>query len=185
VDEGLAIRWEPSDEAEPGSVVTVFFSGGPSAVVVPDVAGLSQARARQLIQGEGLTGEVLTQSEDSPGVAADVAVRTEPAAGNSVAPDTAITLVLGTGNVQVPVLTGQSETDAQATLESLEVSSRIVYQQSATDPPGTVIDQDQSGTVPINATITLVIAQAAPATTEPPQPPTEEPTAPPTDITAP
>ncbi len=182
VDEGLAIRWEPSDQADPGSVVTVYFSSGPSAVVVPDVAGLSQARARQLLEGEGLTGDVLTQSEDSPGVAADVAVRTEPAAGNSVAPDTAITLVLGTGNVQVPVLTGQSETDAQATLESLKVSSRIVYQVSATDPPGTVIDQDQSGTVPINATITLVIAQAAP---EPSPPPSDTATVVPTDVPVP
>ncbi len=181
VDEGLAIRWEPNDEAEPGSVVTVYFSAGPAAVVIPDVEGLTQARARQILADEGLTGEILTTTEDAAGVAQDVAVRTDPPAGNSVAPNTAITLVLGTGNVTVPDLTGQPETDAQAALASLKVTSRIVYEDSDATP-GTVIDQDRSGSIPIDATVTLVIAQAAP-TVEPTVVPTVEPTVEPTTVT--
>ncbi len=155
VAEGLAIRWEPESSAEDGSIVTVFFSTGPEELAIPDVAGLTQAEARQRLSEEGLTGEVSTSSVDEPGVEKDVAVRTEPGSGERVAPDTAIVLVLATGNVDVPDLTGLTDTEAAAALGSLKLTTVIEGER-----PGVVISQDRRGPIPINATVTLTIGPA-------------------------
>ena len=155
VAEGLAIRWEPETSAPDGSIVTVYFSTGPEATAIPDVAGLTQAEARQRLSQSGFTGEVSTTTVDEPGVEKDVAVRTEPAAGEQVAPGTAIVLVLATGNVDVPDLTGLTDTEAAATLGSLKLTTVIEGER-----PGVVISQDRRGPIPVNATVTLTIGPA-------------------------
>lgn len=172
VDEGIAIRWDPDDEAERGDVVTVFFSTGPSDVTVPEVQGMTQARARRVLEDEGLAN-IITSSRDQPGVAQDVAVGTDPAAGSTVSPDTEITLILATGLVDVPNLVGATEADASGTLDELQVRPRIIYQP---DPgtPGVVLEQDRSGKIPVDATVTLTISEGGSTPT-----PTTEPTTPP------
>ncbi len=168
VETGLAIRWDPMDEAEKGSVVTVFFSTGPEAVTIPDLTGLTQAQARQALTREGFTGEVSTTTVDEPGAAKDVVVRSEPAANGSVQPDDPITLVLATGNVEVPDLTGKTDTEATQTLSDLKVTAVIDGAR-----PGIVINQDRKGSIPVDATVTLTIGPApeptpTPDTTTPP-----------------
>jgi beta-lactam-binding protein with PASTA domain len=167
VDDGLAIRWEPTDEAEKGAVVTVWFSSGPEQVVIPDVTGLTQERARQVLATEGLTGEILTTTRDAAGQAADIALGTEPGVGQSVAPDAQITLVLATGLVDVPSMVGSTEADASAKLDELQVRPRIIYQTDAGEP-GIVLEQDRSGKIPVDATVTLTISEAAAAPTPSP-----------------
>jgi serine/threonine-protein kinase len=171
VDEGVAIRWDPADEAEEGSVVTVWFSTGPSRVVIPEVTGLTQERARQELAGAGLTGDILTTTRDAPGTAADIALGTEPGVGESVEPDAQVTLVLATGLVEVPSLVGSTEADASARLDELQVRPRIIYQQDPGEP-GIVLDQDRTGKIPVDATVTLTISEGGP-TAEPSPAPTE------------
>jgi beta-lactam-binding protein with PASTA domain len=183
VEEGLAIRWEPTDEAEPGSVVEVWFSSGPDAIEIPDISGLSQARAREELSRAGFTGIVSTRTENAPGVAQDVAVGTEPAAGESASADAAITLILGTGLVEVPDLTGQTEADALATLDGLELSSRITYEPAAGDS-GRVISQDRTGAVAVDATVTLTVSEAEASPTPEPTP-TDSATPAPTEVASP
>ena len=173
VEEGLAVRWEPSDEAEVGETVTVFFSVGPAQLEVPDVSGLSQQRARQTLTNEGFTGDIATSTVNQPGTRADITVRTEPAAGEVVSPAEAITLVLASGNVDVPDLTGRPEAEAQQALTDLELTARIRY-EAAEGEPGRVIAQDRTGAIPVDATVTLTISEAAPT----PEPTTPEPTTP-------
>jgi beta-lactam-binding protein with PASTA domain/tRNA A-37 threonylcarbamoyl transferase component Bud32 len=172
VEPGLAIRWEPADEAEQGTVVTVFFSTGPAEVEVPDVSGLSQARARQVLANEGFTGEISTTTVNQPGVRQDITVRTDPEAGQVVSPAAPITLVLASGNVEVPDLTGMPEAEAQQALTDLQLTARIRYEASEGDA-GRVINQDRTGSIPVDATVTLTISEAAPST-EPPASPSPE-----------
>ncbi len=183
VEAGLAIRWEPTDEAEPGSVVEVWFSSGPDAIEIPDISGLSQSRAREELSRAGFTGTVSTRTENAPGVAQDVAVGTEPAAGESASANASITLILGTGLVEVPDLTGQTEADALATLDGLELSARITYEPAAGDT-GRVISQDRTGAVAVDATVTLTVSEAEASPTPEPTS-TDSATPAPTDIASP
>lgn len=178
VDEGLAIRWDPEDEAPLDSVVQVWFSGGPEALLVPDLSGLSQARARQELDRAGFTGQISTRTENAPGVSQDEVVRTEPAANESASATTPIVLILGTGLVDLPDLSGQAEADAIATLDSLELRYRVEYEVADGDD-GRVLRQDRSGPVPIDATVTIVISEAQAQPTTEPEPPVE--TTPPVD----
>jgi serine/threonine-protein kinase len=178
VEQGLAVRWEPTDQAEEGSVVTVWFSSGSGLVVIPEVTGLTQERARRELADAGLTGEIITASRDAPGTAADIALGTEPGVGQSVEPDTRITLVLATGLVDVPNLVGSTEAEASAKLDELQVRPRIIYQQDPGDP-GIVLDQDRSGKIPVDATVTLTISEGG--ATEGPTPTATETTAAPQD----
>ncbi len=141
--------------------VAYYLTRPPAELAMPDVAGLSQVEARDLLVEVGFTGTLVTATVNQPGVAQDVAVRTEPAAGEVVAPGTGITLVLATGLVEVPDLTGARDDDAVAALEALDLVPAF-----SGGRPGTVTNQDRQGLAPFDATVTLTINPDTP-----PQPP--------------
>lgn len=63
--------------------VTVYFSAGPDAVIVPNVAGLSQEQARAEIEGAGLVVDPTVDQEDNGTVKKGLVTRTDPAANAS------------------------------------------------------------------------------------------------------
>lgn len=125
---------------------------GPEEVAIPDVTGLTQAQARERLSSAGLTGVVSTATVDAPGTARDVAVGTEPAVGEPVPSDEDILLVLATGRVEVPDLTGVRDDDAEQVIAELELEPAFDGGR-----PGTVVGQDRTGLVPVDATVTLTI----------------------------
>lgn len=166
VEAGTVISSTPDagEEVEEGSDVTYVVSTGPSSVEVPDVAGLTQEQARQQIEDRGLVvGSV--EEENSADQAGDRALRTDPAAGQSVAEGSTVALFIASGNVELPDLRGQKQEDAVAALNGLKLGSNIQQQETADAEPGTVIAQDRSGIIPQQTVITLTVA-AAPTTVQ-------------------
>ncbi|TDE98730.1 Stk1 family PASTA domain-containing Ser/Thr kinase [Occultella glacieicola] len=182
IPEGEAVSWNPTTgaEVEAGSPVTVVFSSGPGEFEIPDVSGLSQDRARQELIDAGFSGaNIRTTTENSPDFGADEAIRTEPEAGTMANPEDAITIVLATGNVDLPSLVGQDLEAAQNTITELGLSSRVTNQEDP-GPPGVVLNQDREGSVPQGTVVELIVSIPEPTQEPTTDPPTTDPTTDPT-----
>ncbi|MCL2594460.1 MAG: Stk1 family PASTA domain-containing Ser/Thr kinase [Promicromonosporaceae bacterium] len=165
--EGLpetSVRQEPEagEEAEIGSRVTVFFTPEAQPGAVPNVTGLSRIEACDAIEDAGFTcGEVTVES--SPNVPLDRVTRTEPSAGEVVAPGTAITIFLSDGNVEIPDLIGMTEEDALETISDLGLQSTIQHEATPDHEPGTVVRQTPDpGLHPQNQRVVIWIAEEMP-----------------------
>lgn len=88
----------------PSTAVNLVVSSGPAPVSVPNVTGLTQAAAASAITGASLAVGVVTQQSSST-VAAGSVISQNPTAGQSVAPGTAVDLVVSTGAVVLPTPT--------------------------------------------------------------------------------
>jgi len=140
-----------------GEPVTVFISGGPDMVQIPEMQNYTQQQARDALAQLGIT-DIVTATEEHPTVAEGSVIRTEPAANESVAPNTQVTLFLSSGLVELPDLTGQPEADARAKLTELSLIPEVTEEESD-EAPGTVIRQTrQAGPVPQRSTVGLVVA---------------------------
>lgn len=188
VEADLATRSDPEagQLVDGGSTVTVYFSSGRAEAEVPSVENMPQDQAIETLTAAGL--EVSrTTTEDAPGKARDVAIRTSPAAGTPVREGDSVELFVASGRVVLESLVGRTEADALAYLESLQLSSRVERVNSNDWDTGLVAAQSDSGTVDVKATITLTISlgpvaepTTAPEPTQPVTPPTSAPpTAPP------
>jgi len=180
LDAGLATRSVPAALAEvpEGETIDVWFSSGAAEFTIPNVENLPQAQAQQLLTDAGLIVSRV-QTEDAAGKERDVALRTDPAAGETAREGDRVVLYIATGRVQVDSVVGMSEADATAYLDSLElrwsISDRVV---SNDQPAGAVVSQDPgAGTLDVTATVRLVISTGPAPTQEPTTPP--QPTAPP------
>jgi serine/threonine-protein kinase len=79
-----------------GGTVALTVSSGPANVLVPSLAGLSQAQAGQVLGNAGLNvGAVSSQSSTQYG--AGLVISSNPATGQSVAPGSAVDIVVSTG----------------------------------------------------------------------------------------
>ncbi|MEE6287038.1 Stk1 family PASTA domain-containing Ser/Thr kinase [Georgenia sp. MJ173] len=180
VEEGLFVSADPEvgTEVEPGEAVTVRFSAGPDSVAMPDVRGMTQVQARDTLDRLDLDLRYRTESVDDPRNERDRVSEVEPAVGDPVSAGSEVTLVLATGNVEVPDLRGMPLEEAQEVLSDLTITPGTPVQQETGDhDPGTVIDQDREGPgIPRFSTITLTVAIEVPT----PDPTTDEPTDEPT-----
>ena len=123
-----------------GTTVTVHFSSGSVMVRVPDVSGMSQSEARTAIEGAGLkVGDVST--EDAAGVDKDDVVRTDPVSATSVQRGSTVSIVVASGNVAVPDVSGMTQDEATTALRESDLTVVISDQRSTTE------DQSLDGTV--------------------------------------
>lgn len=162
---GMVTKTDPAEgtSVDEGSTVALYVSTGPDSASVPDVSGMSQEQARDQLEAAGFQVGNVT-SENSADQPADRVLRTEPGAGEAVDAGSEITLIVSSGQVDLPNLVGQPQADAQATLSDLKLSAVIQTEETADADPGTVIRQDRAaGPVPQGTTITLTVA-AAPTT---------------------
>ena len=176
---------ESGRQVEDGSTVTVVISLGVGEVAVPDLAGMTQAEARAALAEAGLVaGQVTTQ--DDPKVEKDRVISSTPAAKAMVAEGSEVAIVVSTGMVALPDVTGVPYLEARDTLLALGLSTRAEPQEDAEAAPDTVLSQDpQPGSVPQGTEVVLTVAteppppttttEPPPTTTEPPPPTTTEP----------
>ncbi|MDE0572090.1 Stk1 family PASTA domain-containing Ser/Thr kinase [Demequina sp. B12] len=138
--------------------VTLTVSSGPDALEVPSVRGKTQEAARLAIEEAGLrVGDV--QTVDDPDMEKGRVVETDPAEGESVAPDTAITLYVASGEVELPDLVGMDEDRARAELQGLGLIPSITDVEDDSVDEGTVLSQSPNpGTVEQGSTVELDVA---------------------------
>jgi serine/threonine-protein kinase len=128
IAEGRVIRTDP----EPGTVlnensdlmINVFVSLGKQTVSIPDVTGQPAADATTALTTVGLTVGS-TNKENSATAPADAVIRTDPPAGTASFVGDSIDLVISTGLVSVPDVTGQALEVASAALQSLALQVSV------------------------------------------------------------
>jgi serine/threonine-protein kinase len=166
-DEVIAQDPNAGTEVAKDSTVTLTVSAGPAAVEVPDLRGKTLDEARQLLSDIGLAVGKVTKT-NSPDVAEDEVISTDPAGGAQAAPGTKVNLEVGSGKVEVPNLVGMSQSEAQNALSQVGLQPDTSFKQTNDAPEGTVISQDpKRGTaVDSGSTVKIEIAQkAAPTVT--------------------
>ena len=142
------------------STVTIWVSTGADMVAIPDVKGLTQADAIKAIEAVKLkVSEVKT--EHSPDIVKDRVTRTDPVATTSVARNSAVTLYVSDGLVDLPELRTKTSADAQAALIQLGLVADLQDVTTDKQAPNTVYDMSpKAGAVPQGSTVTLQIAKA-------------------------
>ncbi|NAZ87319.1 Stk1 family PASTA domain-containing Ser/Thr kinase, partial [Kineococcus indalonis] len=119
-------------------------SATPTAAPVPQVVGLPQGQAEQLVRDAGL--EPVVQQAPSADVPAGNVISADPAVGERVALRGTVTLTVSTGpeQVTVPDVSGSSQDDARAALRSagLEIGSVESTDEDPGAERGTVVRTD-------------------------------------------
>ena len=176
---GTVISQDPAGGvmAPKGSTVKYVVSTGPASVEVPEVVGMSEDAAKEAITGAGLKVSKV-EPVDDPTQDKGHAIKTDPAARESVAKGSGVVLYIASGNVVVPDnLVGKDWAGAYVALDQLKLVAKkeeVVSDKS----PGTVLEVQNAGkAVKVGSTITVKVAKAP---TPPPvtvtAPPTTEPT---------
>jgi len=182
VPKGIAIGTDPAagTSMDPNSEVVLNISEGPSAVKVPDnLAGKTEAAARDVLRQSGLVGAPTTTMANSATVPAGIVITTSPAAGQSVAVGSTVEIVVSTGKVAMPELRGRTRAEAEAALKELGLVPNVQEVENSQVEAGRVTDQSD----PVNAaveqgkTITIVVAKVPPPPATPTPTPTPTPTA--------
>ncbi|MGN6446521.1 Stk1 family PASTA domain-containing Ser/Thr kinase [Amnibacterium sp.] len=177
VAQGVVIRATPKAGTvlTKGDSVTLWVSTGTPQATVPAVAGLTQDAAQQAITQAGLkVGTVTTDhSVDVPGGSV---ISASQKAGTSIDEGTSVDLVVSDGKVDLPDLTGQPISDAQAKLQQLGLSADVQPQQGCGQASDIVYYQ-VTAAGPVAQGSTIVLQQCVGDTPTPN--PTDTTTAPP------
>ncbi len=136
--------------------------GSPAAALAaPDLRGKSATQAQQQLQRLGLRATVAQESSDK--VAQDHVIRQDPAPGTKLAKNDVVALVVSGGlpRVQVPDVKSYSVADAQRSLQTVKLKSKVTQTYSASVPAGQVIDVSPpvGASVRQGATIALTVSQ--------------------------
>ncbi len=160
-ESGAVISQDPEGDsmAEEGSEVTLEVSTGPETVDIPNVEGYTYAEAVEALEGEGL--EVTRQDRDSD-EPKDTVINTNPSAGQSVEVGSTVTVIVSRGEVQVPNVVGQSESDARSALEDAGFEVQVTETPNGDVPEGQVTNQSIPGGEqrPPGTTIEITVATA-------------------------
>ena len=137
-----------------------------ASVSVPNVVGLTQAAATTAVTGAGLTvGTVTTQSSST--VPAGSVISQNPTSGTSVAPGTAVNLVVSSGPapVSVPNVVGLTQAAATTAITGAGLTvGTVTTQSSSTVPAGSVISQNPtSGTSVAKGSAVNLVVSSGPA----------------------
>lgn len=162
---GDVISQSPSAgvEVAPGSAVALVVSDGPAPVIVPGVAGLTQAAAESTIVSSGLTVGVISNIYSNT-VPLGSVISQSPLPGTEVSPGTAVALTVSDGPAPIPApsVTGLSQAAAEAAISSAGLTTgSITTAYSDTVPAGNVISQNPvAGTeLSAGASIDLVVSE--------------------------
>ena len=191
--EGTIIAQQPAagEGIEQGQAVNVTVSTGREQSTVPQLVGLTTLDdVRIALSDFGLVLGAITEGDSNqPG---GYVLEQNPGEGTQVAAGSAVDIVVSSGLVEVPDVTGLTEAQARSDLAQAGFEVQVVEQESSISSPGQVLAQSpQPGTQLARGslvTITVAIAAAEPTPTPTPTPeptPTDVPVPEPTDIPVP
>lgn len=187
---GSVIATNPVEGARfsEGSSVALTVSTGPvTNITIPDVAGLSREEAEAALSQAGfITIAFATRSADAP---KDQVFGSSPAAGEILASNRPITILISTGSATpaVPELVGRTQAEAEQLLTELGLAVQITAIDLPADDPGigmvVATDPEQGTEVALGSTVTITVGtetmtetDTTTTTTEPEDPtPTTEP----------
>jgi serine/threonine-protein kinase len=140
-------------------VLLVAFVLAGCSVAVPDVKGMTVAKAASALESAGLQLGQVTEVSDPSSLAGTVVAQTPPA-GGSASKGAAVTLVVSKGpdQLQVPPVVGKAKTDAISVLEAAGFILTVDERADASTK-GTVIAQEpSSGTAMRGATVNITVS---------------------------
>lgn len=163
-------------QATAGSTVTLKVGAGPTQLQIPDLKGKTFSEAQKLLEDAGFKGTITKTDMDPAKEAADAVKdqvqESEPAAGQSAAPDQTITLRIATGKSAVPDLTGMTADEARSKIKEAGFTARLkVNEQESAEEAGKVFTQDPEEGTALDRNkgqITITVAKAAPTTAKMP-----------------
>jgi beta-lactam-binding protein with PASTA domain len=169
---GIVIGENPQggSKVDEGSNIALTVSSGPGNVSVPAVGGQTLAQAKKALTKAGLkVGQVIPQT--STQVPDGRVIDTQPAAGSNPMVGTPVTIFVSSGKplVNVPDVTGQSQSAGKTTLENAGFKVVSTDQASATVKSGNVISQNPAGNTQAaqNSTVNIVISTGPPSVSVP------------------
>ncbi|MFM2373459.1 MAG: hypothetical protein RJA75_355 [Actinomycetota bacterium] len=153
VPEGTVISTDPpaGEQVGPKTTITVLVSSGQELSLMPDVSGMTEQDAILAITNAKLVLGAITQS-DSPTIAKNLVLSSNPAANTQVPAGTVVNLVVSTGSVLVPDVVGLDLSDATSQLTAPQVGYSV---ETDVDPSC------------LGVAGTVVIAQSVPAGIQP------------------
>ncbi len=169
---GEVIRQDPParQDVPPGSRVTITVSTGPEPIELPDLKGRSELEAANTLGNLGF--EVAFFDEESEDVDEGKVVRTDPPAGEKLAPGGTVTVVLSTGKfIDVPSVVGLTSDEAVAVLQGANLQPSIEIQPLPAEHPddGKVVAQTpEAGAKAEKGSVVVIrvgVAAVAPPTT--------------------
>jgi len=139
-----------------------FLISAPKAVEVPEIAGMTEAAARQALEEKKLTvGEVLTESNEE--IEEDLIIRTSPAAGTAVREEQKVDLFISSGRATVEFKNYERKKyeEVRAQLTEMGFTVNKEEENNKEIPAGSIISQDipeGSEVVPSDTTVTFVVS---------------------------
>jgi eukaryotic-like serine/threonine-protein kinase len=170
---GRVFKQEPlaGSTVQRGDTITYYVSSGKPQVPVPDLTGLTQTDAQNVLTAAGLTLGVVSPLTSTT-VPAGSVISQVPPAGQKVDKGSSVAIVVSSGSpspspspsasaVAVPNVYGM-DSSAEAT-QITNAGLKVTFKQKAGtgQPPGTVVkvQPDAGTTVPAGSTVVLVIAK--------------------------
>jgi len=193
----IAQQPAPGEAIEQGQAVNITISTGREQSTVPQLVGLTSLDdVRIALSDFGLVlGSILQEDSNQP---AGYVLAQDPGEGTQLPAGSAVDIVVSSGLVEVPDVTGATEAQARSDLAQAGFVVQVVEQESTLAAPGTVLAQSpQPGTqLERGALVTITVSIAAPEPTPTPTPtieptptveptPTETPVPEPTDVPQP
>ncbi|AYF99463.1 Stk1 family PASTA domain-containing Ser/Thr kinase [Protaetiibacter intestinalis] len=167
VEKGLIISTsiEAGQKVGPDEAIEVVVSTGPPSVTLPALGNMSEADAIAKI-GELNLKYGTSTPVNSPSIAQGLVVAatvgdssTQITTQTAVPAGSTINLLVSTGLVNVPDLTGLAITDAQAQLQSLQITVKLSPDNSCAGQK--VTSQSGKGDMPQHSTVTVVFCNGA------------------------
>lgn len=149
LDVGLDVMAPAASPAEPAVI----------PVAVPPVVARSATEASNRVRTAGLDPRLQTADRYSPGGVGAVAAQ-DPPAGTTVAPGSQVTLLIASGNVVVPNVTGLPEQQAEATLRAAGLGVTVRRARTGDTPAGTAARTDPAADslAAANSQVTLIVS---------------------------
>ncbi len=161
---------KPGTNADVGSTVVILVSSGPAPVAVPPTKGLTLDQATRQLELAGFTNLNTPIQEANDTIAAGSVIRTDPAAGKTVAVDTRINIYVSSGaqTVTLPGKIGETKAAAKSELEALGYTVTTLNRVDDANI-GKVVDQSPQGGTQVlpksPVVLTIGIASSTASTT--------------------
>ncbi len=143
------------------TTITVWVSTGKAQIDMPDLKGMTELMATDLLAQSKLTLGEIVQGHSAT-VAAGQIIETDPPAGTKVAEGAVVNITISDGLVVVPDVTNYSISEAKGYLTAPDVALTVeigTLEACDTTPAGTtVVGQSiAAGTAPAGSTIVLYV----------------------------